>query len=109
MRLVSRKGHPKTEKVWALEGRDLDALAEALIAAEALWKADHKSDVGTCVLGAGLATWYVEPRCRLAEQVILVRSPGQTDGALSRFRAEQYLRDQLPHLAVLFFDHGRMD
>jgi hypothetical protein len=66
-------------------------------------------DRGTCVLGAGLAVWYLAPRKRRPVLRVLVSPPGQADCAWCAEGATRLLRTFLPEGAEVEFEYGRMD
>jgi hypothetical protein len=67
--------------------KDLASYANTIIGAQAAAVVDAASgrDQGTCVLGAGVAVWYVPPRCRNPVRKILIRAPFQ--GNVGSYRA----------------------
>jgi|WetSurMetagenome_2_1015567.scaffolds.fasta_scaffold04771_16 hypothetical protein len=95
----------------ALEDKDLEALRDEIAVARKMWEEDSRGkDIGTCVLGAGIACWHVARGCRNAREKVLIGSPGQSDCSDTRRRAEEYLRERLSKLGVeVFFNYGMMD
>jgi hypothetical protein len=72
---------------------DLEALAPALSEAAALWRtrcaeyvAQH-GDVGTCVLGAGIAVPYKAPRARTVTYRVMLRPPDTAAQGASTWEA----------------------
>lgn len=81
-------------------------IAEPLIArAEKLWKRFYR-DLGTIVIGSGIATLYLPPRKRKPVRKLLIASPGQGNGSDSAVIPLNFLnRYGIP----CFFEEGRAD
>lgn len=98
MKLYGGRGR----EVDVFQKEDLKSLEEHGVFAEATdkWRTDWERDGaptgGTCVGGNGLAIWYVGPRKRKPERLIVARPPHfGTDCEAHYTRALAYLREVL--------------
>ena len=90
--------------------KDLKKFASAIATARAMAEEDRPKyhDQGTCVLGAGIAIYYIPPRCRKAVRDILIGQhfQGNVGSWNVAQRALAYLKEQ--GLDCFWYD-GRMD
>ena len=114
MRNVPTFSASSERRVDAFEAADLkggechDLLVEATEIMYGAWRANGREDAGTCVLGAGIEVWVVEPRARAAKPRVVIGqvSQGNVSSHAAAKPALEFLLAQ--GIEARWFD-GRMD